>query len=280
VSIGIGGNDPPLVVDAARRARSTGSAGATSDVAVLGLEPGGVACVLSYLAAGLSVLAVDVRTPLVRSLRSLRVPSPSGRRELRRDGAFPALSLTTDPAGAGAARRLVVVSPPHGEVEADAWPLEDRCRSAVRAAGERSTVVLCGRVEVGHTRCLLADPLSDRGLLAGRDVSVGVLAVARSGRLVAVGGMTRSCAGQAAQTGLAVHSGAPSLVPPEAAELSAILADAHEAIDQCVLSDLPASLLEQGVDPQAVLGAVRAQALPLPAERSLRHASASGDHVG
>ncbi|MCY1157848.1 MAG: UDP-glucose/GDP-mannose dehydrogenase [Citricoccus sp.] len=186
----------------------TGSAIGTDfefDVAIVGLGYVGLPTSLAFSAAGARVLGVDVSESRLEVIRSQRADLvESDRDRLLYALADPGFVLTSDVSDLKRAAAVIVCvpTPVDDHLVPDLKILDGACKSVVEHAVAGQTLLLTSTTYVGSTRDLLAQPLVDRGLIAGVNINVAFsperinpgMDVAHEEVPRVVGGITPACA--------------------------------------------------------------------------------------
>lgn len=234
-------------------------------VAILGLGYVGLPTALALAAAGTRVLGIDVSLQRLADIAAGDVdllPADRSRLLRHRDAE---LRCGADPAAlAGADAVIVCVPTPtdaHGRP--DLRPLRAACESVLAHVVPGQLLVLTSTTYVGCTRELLAEPLSRRGLVVGRDVLVAFAPERidpgndlHPQALVprVVGGVTAVCAERAAEV-LGVVAPVHRVSSPEAAELTKLHENTFRAVNIAYTYELADAARAYGLDVSEVIDA-------------------------
>lgn len=145
------------------------------DVAIVGLGPVGLPTALAYFASGARVLALDVSSRRLETIRTQTADLQSlDRFRLAQALAADTFDLTDDVTGLTRAAAVVVCvpTPVDAHLVPDLTLLSMACATVVAAAVPGQLLMLTSTTYVGCTHDFLVRPLSERGLIAGSDVFV------------------------------------------------------------------------------------------------------------
>ncbi len=232
----------------------------TVDVAIVGLGYVGLPTALSYLHAGSRVLGLEISAARIDAIRAGRVDLlPSDHSRLAAYVGTPAFEMSSDPASISRAGAVVICvpTPIDDHLVPDLTILRAACEDVVANAIRGQIIILTSTTYVGCTQDLLVEPLAERGLKAGEDISVvfsperidpGNVSFDHEEVPRVVGGATVSCALRAAtvlgRTTKNVHH-VDSLAAAEMTKLlentfrAVNIALANEVADICRELDVP-----------------------------------------
>lgn len=232
------GLDGSIAIDVHRR-----SARSVQTVAVVGLGYVGLPTALSLLEAGTRVIGIDISGQRLDNIRRGDVDLLSRDLDrLQRTAENPRWSLCGDFASIAAADAVLICvpTPVTENLTPDLGALRSACAAVVGAARSGQTIVLTSTTHIGATREFLSEPLSRRGLLAGRDIHVafsperidpGVADHIPEQTPRVVGGMTPSCTESAAAVLEVTSPTMHRLTSPEAAEMTKLVENTFRAVN-------------------------------------------------
>lgn len=187
------------------------------------------------------------------------------------------LELTSDVRVVAEADAVIICVPAHvdGSHLPDLAALRGACAAAVAAARPGQIIILTSTSCVGTTRELLAEPLAARGLRPGTDVFVafspepaGTGDPGQERREIprVVGGVTRACAGRAAEVVGKLTDQVLPVSTPEAAEAAALYETIFRAVSLALANEFADACATLRVDPiEVTLAAgLGPQSLPGP----------------
>ena len=220
------------------------------DVAIVGLGYVGLPTALSFIAAGKSVVGVDVSQPRLAAIREEQVDLLSTDHErLSRALANDTLALSASMDALAMAETVIICvpTPVDHHLVPDLMAVGGACASVVEHAVPGQVIILTSTTYVGTTRDMLVGPLTARGLTVGQDISVafsperidpGNYDVTQEAVPRVVGGATPRCGARAA----AVISGYAEKVhmvsTPEAAELTKLYENTFRAVNIALANEL------------------------------------------
>ncbi|MBO1755863.1 nucleotide sugar dehydrogenase [Allobranchiibius sp. CTAmp26] len=230
-------------VDPAPAGVDRGPARSYQSVAVVGLGYVGLPTALSLLDAGAEVIGIDISSQRLDNIRRGDVDLLSrdlGR--LQRTTGHPRWFLCDDFARLSSADAVLICvpTPVTENLTPDLDALRGACAAVVGAARSGQTIILTSTTHIGATRELLSEPLSYRGLIAGRDIHVafsperidpGVADHVPENTPRVVGGMTPSCTESAAQVLELTSPTMHRLTSPEAAEMTKLVENTFRAVN-------------------------------------------------
>jgi UDP-N-acetyl-D-glucosamine dehydrogenase len=220
------------------------------DVAIVGLGYVGLPTALSFIAAGKSVVGVDVSQNRLAAIREERVDLLSSDRErLSRALAEESLALSGSMDALAMAETVIICvpTPVDHHLVPDLMAVAGACASVVEHAVAGQVIILTSTTYVGTTRDLLVGPLAARGFTMGQDICVafsperidpGNADVSQEAVPRVVGGVTPRCGARAG----AVISGYAQKVhmvsSPEAAELTKLYENTFRAVNIALANEL------------------------------------------
>jgi UDP-N-acetyl-D-glucosamine dehydrogenase len=244
----------------------TGTRGFEFDVAIVGLGYVGLPTALAYHHSGTSVIGLDVSRRRLEAIRSRGADLLEDDR-VRLESAFLAddFVLTDDPSMISRAAAVIVCVPtPVDEyLVPDLTILRGAAATVVEHAVPGQLLMLTSTTYVGCTDDLLVQPLTERGLLPGRDVFVafsperidpGNASVAHEDVPRVLGAATPACADVAAEmlgTYARVHR-VPSLA---AAEMTKLLENTFRAVNIALANEFSDICRTMGIDVADVVDA-------------------------
>jgi nucleotide sugar dehydrogenase len=240
---------------------------AAPSVAVVGLGYVGLPTVLALHAAGADVLGVDVSEQRLVAIRDQDVdlPAPDLAR-LREALSGDRLQLHAIPAAVATADTVIICvpTPVDADRSPDLRPLRAACESTVAHARPGQTIVLTSTTSVGSTRELLVEPLAERGLRAGVDISVafaperilpGDLTVDQHAVPRVVGGATPDCAQRAREVLSPTAAHIHTVSSLEAAELTKLYENTFRAVNLAFANEMASVTTHLGLDPVEIVDA-------------------------
>ena len=222
----------------------------TYDVAVVGMGYVGLPTALSFTAAGLSVVGVDLNPARLHDIRVGTVdlvPADIARLETALAEQSLVVSGSAEAIGQAATVIICVPTPVDRHLVPDLRALRGACGTVVSHATDGQVIVLTSTSYVGTTRDLLVRPLVQRGFSVGKD-----LYVAFSPERIdpanekypqeivprVVGGVTTDCTERAAAAiGTYAHRVHP-VSSPEAAELTKLLENTFRAVNIAMINEI------------------------------------------
>jgi nucleotide sugar dehydrogenase len=236
-------------------------------IAVVGLGYVGLPTLLALHGAGRPVIGVDVSEQRLVAIRGGDVDLPPTDVVRLADALTSTrLRLAAIPAAAASADAVIICvpTPVDEQRRPDPRALRAACASAVEHARPGQTIVLTSTTSVGSTRELLVEPLAERGLIAGEDLSVafaperilpGDPSVEQHAVPRVVGGATPACAARArellAPTAHHIHE-VSSL---EAAEMTKLYENTFRAVNLAFANEMAAASAHLGLDPVEIVDA-------------------------
>ena len=219
-------------------------------VAVLGLGYVGLPTGIGLAFGGAKVTGVDVSERRLQDIREGSVDLAAGEKErLQSALELNELMLTSSPGAIEAADAVVICvpTPVDDRLEPDLRPLRAACETVVAHARRDQVIVLTSTTYVGSTKELLAQPLAERGLRAGREVFVAFSPERidpGNGRWDqndvprVVGGVTERCAREAAQVVGTVSAGVHVVSSCEAAEMTKLYENTFRAVNIALANEM------------------------------------------
>jgi UDP-N-acetyl-D-glucosamine dehydrogenase len=219
------------------------------DVAIVGLGYVGLPTALALHAAGRRVLGIDVSAARLAAIHNKQVDLlTSDRERLSLALEDDALTLSSDPAQLSSAACVIVCVPtPVDEyLVPDLSILRGACASVVAHAVPGQLLMLTSTAYVGSTYDILVGPLTERGLLPGRDVFVafsperidpGNDRHAHEDVPRVVGGVTPECTRRAAEALSGYARYLHHVSSPEAAELTKLLENTFRAVNIAMVNE-------------------------------------------
>lgn len=237
------------------------------DVAVVGLGYVGLPTALAFNAVGRRVLGVDVSPARLSAIREETVDLLDGDRErlglALHDDAF---ALTADPARLSEAASVIICvpTPIDEQMVPDLALLAGACRAVVAQAVPGQVLILTSTTYVGCTRDMLVEPLAERGLYAGSDISVafsperidpGNDRHAHEDVPRVVGGATPQCTTRAAATVAAYARHVHQMSSTDAAEMTKLLENTFRAVNIAMVNEFADVSRELDLDVMEVIAA-------------------------
>jgi UDP-N-acetyl-D-glucosamine dehydrogenase len=240
---------------------------AVTSVAVVGLGYVGLPTALALHDAGASVTGLDVSRKRLAAIKRRDVDLlPRDRERLAATLGGTRLALTADPAALRGADAVIVCvpTPVDRHRTPDLGPLRSACDMVVRHARSGQLIILTSTTYVGSTCELLARPLAERELVAGRDVHVAFspervdpgnpdFPVEDVPRVV--GGMTPECTRRAAGLLGRITPRVHAVGSAEAAELTKLFENTFRAVNIALANELADISRTLGLDVTEVIGA-------------------------
>jgi 3-hydroxyisobutyrate dehydrogenase-like beta-hydroxyacid dehydrogenase len=152
-----------------------GPAITTGSVAIVGLGYVGLPTAVELHGKSPRIIGIDVSELRLRDIASRQADLTDADQErLAAALADGSLELTTDPSAAAAAEAVIICvpTPVDGNQTPDLAALQGACAAVVQHAVPGQVIILTSTSYVGTTRELLTEPLRQRGLTAGTDISV------------------------------------------------------------------------------------------------------------
>lgn len=220
------------------------------DVAIVGLGYVGLPTALSFLAAGKSVVGVDVSQARLTAIREERVDllaSDHVRLATALADETLALSASMDALAMAETIIICVPTPVDHHLVPDLMAVGGACASVVEHAVAGQVIILTSTTYVGTTRDMLVGPLAARGLHAGQDISVafsperidpGNAEVTQEAVPRVVGGATPRCGARAAAVIAGYAEKVHMVSTPEAAELTKLYENTFRAVNIALANEL------------------------------------------
>lgn len=236
-------------------------------IGVLGLGYVGLPTALAFADAGIAVLGCDISEARLAAIKAGRVDLlDTGLARLGRALDSGSLTVTTETAGLSAVDAILICvpTPVDSHLVPDLTALWAACASVVDAARPGQTIVLTSTTYVGSTRELLAEPLGQRGLVAGRDVFVafgperidpGSAAHLPEHTPRVVGGVTEACTARAVGTLSRTAASMHTVSSPESAELAKLLENTFRAVNIALVNEFSSIAGQFGIDVTEVIDA-------------------------
>jgi nucleotide sugar dehydrogenase len=233
-------------------------------VAVLGLGYVGLPTGIGLAFGGAKVTGVDVSERRLQDIREGSVDLAAGERErLQSALELNELMLTSSPGAIEAADAVVICvpTPVDDRLEPDLRPLRAACETVVAHARRDQVIILTSTTYVGSTKELLAQPLAERGLRAGREIFVAFSPERidpGNGRWDqhdvprVVGGATERCAREAAQVVGTVSAGVHLVSSCEAAEMTKLYENTFRAVNIAWANEMAGASRAFGLDPTEI----------------------------
>jgi nucleotide sugar dehydrogenase len=257
----------PPVSDLALQAHETLRDVRAMTVAVVGLGYVGLPTTLSLVDAGFDVVGIDISRRRLDAISRGEVDLADRDRErlaaaLKRGR----VALHEDTAAIADADAVIIAvpTPVDDQLEPDPRAVHAACDAVVAHAQRGQTIVLTSTTYVGTTRRRLAEPLAERGLVAGEDVYIafaperinpGETAWEQAQVPRVLGGMTPVCA-QAAERVLAPTAKLLHIVgSAEAAELTKLFENTFRAVNLALVNEIAGAARHHDVDPIEVIDA-------------------------
>ena len=241
--------------------------GRNGAVAVVGLGYVGLPTALGLLAAGRTVVGLDIDPERLDDVRRARVDLlPEDHRRLTAHLGRPEFELTSDADRLASAEAVLICVPTPVDAHRvpDLRALRGACADVVARARPGQTIVLTSTSYVGTTRDLLVAPLAARGLQVAHDVFVasapervdpGVPDHSQGACPRVVGGATPECGRRAAEVLAPLCGGVHMVRSPEAAELAKLLENGFRAVNIALANEYADIARRFGLDPLEVVEA-------------------------
>lgn len=229
-------------------------------VAVVGMGYVGLPTALSLIDHGAEVIGYDVSEGRLAEIKADRADLlPRDHQRLSQHLAADCLTLTTEPRALTSADAILICvpTPIDAHQSPDLTALRSACATVVENAKAGQIIVLTSTTYVGCTRQLLAQPLADRGLVAGENISVafaperidpGVVDHCPEATPRVLGGMTPECTKRAKKvlrhTAASIHE----VSGPEAAEMTKVLENTYRAVNIALINEFAEAATELGVN--------------------------------
>ncbi len=238
-----------------------GRTAAEPRIAVLGLGYVGLPTGLAATAAGLPVIGIDTSRVRLRRIRAGTVDLLERDHERLRAALNTGSMRMTDNARTLALADVVMIcvpTPVHDDLTPDLRALRGACETAVSHARAGQTLILTSTSYVGTTADLLARPLAERGLIAGRDVHVafsperidpGNVTHTQEDTPRVVGGATPACTERAAEVLGRLTNRVHRVTSMEAAELTKLYENTFRAVNIAFAYEIADAAAHYGVDP-------------------------------
>ncbi|MEO6713460.1 MAG: nucleotide sugar dehydrogenase [Mycobacteriales bacterium] len=237
------------------------------DVAIVGLGYVGLPTALAFVAAGGSVVGVDVSTARLEAIKAGRVDLLSSDHErlvTAMDSGRLQVTAAIDAIAQAATVIICVPTPVDHHLVPELKALAAACASVVAHAANDQVILLTSTSYVGTTRDLLVEPLERRGFRIGQDIFVafsperidpGNSTVSQESVPRVVGGVSPACAARAA-TALSAYAEQIHIVStPEAAELTKLYENAFRAVNIALVNELADVSRELNVEIMEVIEA-------------------------
>jgi UDP-N-acetyl-D-glucosamine dehydrogenase len=241
----------------------------THDVAIVGLGYVGLPTALSFVAAGKSVLGLDVSQSRLMAIREDRVDLLTTD-HVRLASAMESgmLSLTSSSEGLADAETVIICvpTPVDQHLVPDLRALSGACAMVVENAVAGQIVILTSTTYVGTTRDMLTQPLESRGFRVGTDICVafsperidpGNATVAQESVPRVIGGVTTWCTSRAAAVISGYAQQVHAVSSPEAAELTKLYENTFRAVNIALVNELADVSRELNVEIMEVIEAAK-----------------------
>ncbi len=242
-------------------------------VAVVGLGHAGLPSAIALRRAGMPIVGIDTSASRLSDIRGGRAEMPRADWEyLRAHLGEEDFELTGEIEAVRLADSVLICVPStvdrRGVASADA--LRRTCASIVEHARAGQTLVLTSASQVGSTRELLVEPLSERGLCVGEDVFVAFspervdAGVAEHGQPRAprvVGAVTEACFAHAAELLGALCEGLQRVSSPAAAEMVRLYESTYRAVNIALAFEIADACRAHALDPIEVTDAAASKPL-------------------
>lgn len=230
-------------------------------VAVVGLGYVGLPTAIAMRGAGARIVGIDVSAARLQAIREAEVELLESEREDLRgylDGDGFVLTDRIEALDAADMVLICVPTPIDEQRRPDPAILREACAAVVRHARPGQTLVLTSTTYVGTTRELLVDPLEERGLRVGEEVSVafsperidpGVAEHEQQRTPRVIGAVTETCFRRAA--GILNHTCAHlhRVSSPEAAEMVKLYENTFRAVNIALAFEMAEACSTHGLDP-------------------------------
>lgn len=237
------------------------------DVAIVGMGYVGLPTALAFSTAGSRVLGIDVSSRRIEVIRNGEADLvETDRMRLARALQDPTFVLSADASQLARAAAVIICvpTPVDDYLVPDLRILGSACRSVVEFAVPGQLLLLTSTTYVGSTRDLLANPLAERGLIAGSDVHVafsperinpGTDAFAHEEVPRVVGGITGECGNVAANL-IRTYTRHVHLVgSADAAEMTKLVENTFRAVNIGLANEFADIALSLGLDVMEVITA-------------------------
>ena len=220
------------------------------DVAIVGLGYVGLPTALSFIAAGKSVVGVDVSQTRLNAIREERVDllaSDHVRLAAALSDETLALSASMEALATAETVIICVPTPVDHHLVPDLMAVGGACASVVEHAVAGQVIILTSTTYVGTTRDMLVGPLTARGFAVGQDISVafsperidpGNADVTQEAVPRVVGGATARCGARAAAVIAGYAQKVHMVSTPEAAELTKLYENTFRAVNIALANEL------------------------------------------
>jgi nucleotide sugar dehydrogenase len=238
---------PPVSLHDSRPAPRRGAF--DTDVAILGLGYVGLPTALAYQAAGSSVLGIDIAAGRLGDIRAGAVDLiPRDRERLHEALGAETIELTGDLSQLSRARAVVVCVPTPVDryLVPDLTMLRAACAAVVQHAVPGQLLMLTSTTYVGCTADMLLDPVTRKGMVAGRDIFIafsaeridpGQESVSQEAVPRVVGGATAACVERAAEV-LGAYADEVHPVPSlGTAEMTKLLENTFRAVNIALVNE-------------------------------------------
>ncbi len=260
LSLAVNGRESQLhtrlvTFETARSAITTGS------VAIVGLGYVGLPTAVELHGKSPRIIGIDVSERRLRDIASRQADLTGADQErLAAALADGSLELTTDPAAAAAAEAVIICvpTPVDAALAPDLSALQAACATVVRHAVPGQVIILTSTSYVGTTRELLTEPLRQRGLEAGPDISVafsperidpGNSAHLQSETPRVVGGATEDCTMRAAEIIGRLTDSVYLVSSTDAAEATKLYENIFRAVSLALANEFADACGALGLDP-------------------------------
>lgn len=219
-------------------------------VAVVGMGYVGLATALAFAANGRPVIGIDTSPERRAAIMKRRVDlSPTEHDRLGHALDSSLITIVGKPDLLGVADTVVICAPtPLDEHRVpDLRALRIACASVVERVRPGQLLVLTSTSYVGTTRDLIVRPLSERGLIPGRDVHIafsperinpGSTDFPSNQVPRVVGGVTPACTRRAAESLREICSAVHEVASPEAAEMTKLVENAFRAVNIAFVNEV------------------------------------------
>jgi UDP-N-acetyl-D-glucosamine dehydrogenase len=237
-----------------------GPASAPPTVAVVGLGYVGLPTALALQAAGFPVIGLDISTARLATIAAATADLLARDRALLLDALDGGgLQLSCDMARIAAAEVVIIAvpTPVDDELNPDPRAVHAACAAVVKHARAGQTIILTSTTYVGTTRTQLVEPLSARGLVAGRDVHVafaperilpGDESVSQTETPRVLGGVTPECARAARSVLEPIVKRLHTVSSAEAAEATKLLENTFRAVNLAFANEMAGIAKHFGLD--------------------------------
>ncbi len=257
--------DPATLAAAGRElaeavAGRPGPAAALPTVAVVGLGYVGLPTALALQAAAFPVIGLDISERRLAAIAGATADLLARDRALLIDALDNGgLQLSRDMARIGAAEIVIIAvpTPVDDELNPDPRAVHAACASVVEHARAGQTIILTSTTYVGTTRTQLVEPLTERGLIVGRDVHVafaperilpGDESVSQTETPRVLGGVTPECTRAARSVLEPIVKRLHTVSSAEAAEATKLLENTFRAVNLAFANEMAGVAKHYGLD--------------------------------